>query len=105
MRKQVSYLCHKIDDLNNTSLYKNYQKEYQLLQDNIEYLNLLSEIKNIDRENQKDQYFHLKHQIYNYEKQFRIHEKDLNQYLNHLIKRYNELIYQSDLDQRKGNKK
>ncbi len=105
MRKQVSYLCHKIDNLNNTSLYKNYYKEYQLLQANTDYLNLLIKIENIDREKQKDQYFHLKHQIYNYEKQFRIYEKDLNQYLNHLIKKYNELIYQSDLDQRKGNKK
>ncbi len=103
MRKQVSYLCRKIDELSTTKLYADYYNEYEKMQKNSQYQQLLSKIMVVDKENNKKEYFALKSEIYGYEKEFRVKEKEINIYLNHMIKRYNELLYRNDLDKKKGN--
>ncbi len=103
MRKQVSYLCRKIDELSTTKLYSDYCNEYEKLQKNPQYQQLRSKIMLIDKEANKKEYFALKSEIYSYEKAFREKEKEINIYLNYMIKQYNKLLYRNDLDKKKGN--
>lgn len=100
MRKSISYLCHKIDEITQTDLYKQYEKEYEQLKNNADYQRLLSEIKMIDKVNEKEHYFNCKLKITRFEMNFREVEKEINIYINHMLKRYNESFNKSKLDQK-----
>ncbi len=103
MRKSISYLCLKIDELNQSSLYQKYVDEYEQLKNNSEYQNLLIEIKKVDKVKERDFYFNCKLEITRHEMNFREIEKEINIYINHISKRYNDCFMKSKLDQKRSN--
>ncbi len=102
MRKQINYLCHKVDQLTKTKLYEDYTNSYNQLQANTEYHQVLIALKKVNKIDNKEEYFELKSKLFNCEKDFRTKEKEINMYLNHILKRYNQLIYRNNLDQKRG---
>ncbi len=102
MREPINYLCLKLDELNQSDLYKQYEREYSKLRANDEYLEVLNRIKSVDKIKSKSEYFKYKTEITKFEMSFREVEREINIYINHMLKRYNECFYHSKLDQKRS---
>lgn len=94
MTKPIDYLCHKINTIQETELYYDYRRTYQDLKNNQEYQNLLIEIAKVDKQLNQEKYFELKQAITHCEIEFRHYERELNTYVNYMLRKFNQ-IYKS----------
>lgn len=101
MRKQVTYLCHKLEQVKDTDLYHAYKQEIEQLDNNKEYQQLLVGIRKINKDIDRETYFTYKIAIANHEKQLRVYERDLNRYIKHMENRYRSLTQDNNLDNKK----
>ncbi len=98
MTKPIDYLCHKIANLHKTELYADYERAYNSLKADDEYKTLLKQITNVDKVQDKEKYFELKKAITNCEIEFRHYERELNTYINYMIKQYNRMYDRTNLE-------
>lgn len=98
MTKLTDYLCHRISTIHNTDLYYEYKNTYEKLMKNKEYQNLLIEIEKIDKEFQRERYFEIKQAITNCELEFRHYERELNNYIKHMINSFGRLYDRVNLE-------
>ncbi len=98
MIKPTDYLCHKIDTLNQTELYQAYVASYESLKQNQAYNERIIKINSINKEIDRELYIKLKQEITKDEFEFRHYERELNSYLSHMIRAYNQMYEMVDLD-------
>ncbi len=98
MTKPIDYLCHKIATLNETELYRDYKMAYEKLKADNSYQSLLIQITELDKEQDKEKYFELKRAITNCEIEFRHYERELNTYINYMIRKYNQIYNHVELE-------
>ncbi len=98
MIKPIDYLCLKINTLQDTELYRDYQQSFSDLQSNQDYFQNIEAITNIDKENNREDYFRLKQEITKQEIEFRHYERELNTYIKYIVNKYNQVYAQSNLE-------